>query len=155
MKTKICVSLSFVHRATVFFLQWNRYCLPIFRNSMYEITWCNPMRWQRFLSTESEMLLRRILVEERERFPRFLLENCRNIDKGSSWICSGFWSSSKSRKRTVVLRSIFTLGKTISTESMTLIPWFRPIGVDYISFFIVFNLRLNQYKQLLKPSPKK
>ena len=80
-------------------------------NSIYKSTWCSPTRWQRFLSTESEMLRRRILVEERGRFPLFLLENGRKIDKGSSWISFDFWSSSKSRRRTVVLRSIFTLGQ--------------------------------------------
>lgn len=77
---------------------------------LYLNTWCNPTLWQRFLSTESEMLLRRILVEERGRFPLLLLESWRKIDKGSSWTARDFWSaSSKSRRRTAVLRSIFFL----------------------------------------------
>lgn len=104
-------------------------------------TWCNPTLWQRFLSTESEMLRRRILVEERGRFPFLLLENCRKIDKGSSWIAPrDFCSSSKSRRRIVVLRSILTL-----KEKKKLHLWkfcFRDFGLQELLITSCFLIAL-------------
>ena len=94
------------------------------------------------------MLRRRILVEERGRFALFFLENCRKIDKGSSWISRDFWSSSKSRRRTVVLRFIFTLGQN-KFHSDSVISAYR--GWLNLERFWSFHLRLNQYKQVLNP----
>lgn len=121
---------------------------------LYLNTWCNPTRWQRFLSTESEMLRRRILVNERGRFPFSLVENCRKINSGKSCIVRDFWSSSRSRNRTVVLRSIFTPKGEKELHLWKSIPDLSFPELIASRQFRFLHLRWNLCKQALKSYSK-